>query len=162
MCLQVYLVKGVCLLYFSLFFFERSRSKQKTTIEEGGGGWKILCLLDHLGRGIWNSQKPATKRIAQRSIEWIFVRKTFFWKWKYFSNKKWRQQPFPIMELLTLRSSPFNNISTHEVVLTDSNYLPYKCHYNPQIVYFLPTFTRPFLCFRGGFFSGKSVLMCGF
>ena len=32
------------------------------------------------------------------------------------------------------------------------NKLPYAHHYNPRFVYFLPTFTRPFLCFQGDFF----------
>ena len=116
-------------VFFFLFFFERSRSKQKTTIEEGGGGWKILCLLDHLGRGIWNSQKPATKRTAQRAIKWNFVQ--IFFKIEHICPIRSGGNSFFQLhiELLTLRSSPFNNISTHEVVLTDSNYLPYKCLY---------------------------------
>ena len=30
--------------------------------------------------------------------------------------------------------------------------IPYACHYNPWLVYFLPHFRSPFLCFQGGFF----------
>ena len=31
-------------------------------------------------------------------------------------------------------------------------HLPYMRYYKPQLVYFLPHFQRPFLCFKGGFF----------
>ena len=30
--------------------------------------------------------------------------------------------------------------------------IPYARHYKPRLVYFLPHFQRPFLCFQGGFF----------
>ena len=31
--------------------------------------------------------------------------------------------------------------------------IPYARHYKPRLVYFLPHFQRPFLCFKGGFFK---------
>ena len=37
-------------------------------------------------------------------------------------------------------------------------HVPYACHYYPRLVYLLPQFTRPFLCFQG-VFSENYVLM---
>ena len=36
---------------------------------------------------------------------------------------------------------------------TLSIYITYARHYNPQLVYILPHFWSPFLCFQGGFFQ---------
>ena len=37
--------------------------------------------------------------------------------------------------------------------------LPYARHYKPRLVYFLPHFWKPFLCFQGGFFQ-KILSLC--
>ena len=37
--------------------------------------------------------------------------------------------------------------------------LPYARHYKPRLVYFLPHFQRPFLCFLGGFLK-KNLPLC--
>ena len=38
--------------------------------------------------------------------------------------------------------------------------IPYARHYKPRLVYFLPHFQRPFLCFKE-VFSENSIIMYG-
>ena len=85
----------MCVFFISLFFW---KIEKQTKDYHRRRRRRLKNFMLAWPSGTWYMEQPKTSNETHCTEGyWMnFCSETFFWNWKYLSNKKGRQQPFPI------------------------------------------------------------------